>query len=79
MISHDGQARDEPPTVEPDLELLDPADIPALVDLEEILFPGDSPWTWEMFAGELAAGNHYVVHRDADGVIDGYAGSGHHR
>jgi ribosomal-protein-alanine N-acetyltransferase len=27
-----------------------------------------------MFAGELAAGHHYVVHRDADGVVDGYAG-----
>ena len=27
-----------------------------------------------MFAGELEAGNHYVVHRDQDGVIDGYAG-----
>ena len=46
---------------------LDSADIPALVELEEILFPGDSPWTGEMFAGELAAGHHYVVHRDPDG------------
>jgi ribosomal-protein-alanine N-acetyltransferase len=60
--------------VHPDLEILDPADIPALVDLEAILFPGDSPWTWEMFASELEVGHHYVVHRDADGVIDGYAG-----
>lgn len=60
--------------VGPGLELLDPADIPALVDLEEILFPGDAPWSWEMFASELEAGNHYVVHRDDDGVIDGYAG-----
>lgn len=56
------------------LEILDPTDIPALVDLEEILFPGDSPWNWEMFAAELEAGNYYVVHRDAVGVIDGYAG-----
>lgn len=56
------------------LELLDPSDIPALVDLEEILFPGDAPWSWEMFASELEVGNHYVVHRDSDGVIDGYAG-----
>ena len=60
--------------VAPGLELLDPADIPALVDLEEILFPGDAPWSWEMFASELEVGNHYVVHRDSDGVIDGYAG-----
>ena len=68
------RTRDEPPTVAPGLELLDWADIPALVELEEILFPGDSPWTWQMFAGELEAGNHYVVHRDDDGKIDGYAG-----
>jgi ribosomal-protein-alanine N-acetyltransferase len=66
--------RDEPPVLAPGLELLDWPDIPALVDLEEILFPGDSPWTWEMFASELEVGNHYVVHRDAAGVIDGYAG-----
>jgi ribosomal-protein-alanine N-acetyltransferase len=68
------RSRNDPPVVEPGLELLDGADIPALVDLEEILFPGDSPWTWQMFAGELAAGNHYVVHRDTAGKIDGYAG-----
>lgn len=57
-----------------ELEILDPADIPALVELEKILFPGDSPWTFEMFTSELAAGNHYVVHRDAGEQIDGYAG-----
>lgn len=56
------------------LEILDAADIPALVELEEILFPGDSPWTQQMFDSELAAGHHYVVHRDAEGLIDGYAG-----
>lgn len=69
--------RDQQPeqvVLAPGLEILDPADISALVDLEEILFPGDSPWNWEMFASELEAGNHYVVHRDAAGVIDGYAG-----
>ena len=59
---------------ETDLEPLTPADIPTLVELEEALFPGDSPWTGEMFADELAAGHHYVVHRDADAVVDGYAG-----
>ena len=68
------RTRDEPPTVGPGLELLDWADIPTLVELEEILFPGDSPWNWQTFAGELEAGHHYVVHRDADGTIDGYAG-----
>ena len=57
--------------------VLEPAaarDIATLVELEEILFPGDAPWTAAMFAGELAAGYHYVVHRDAAGVVDGYAG-----
>jgi len=68
------RTRDEPPAVAPGLELLDWADISALVELEEILFPGDSPWTWQMFAGELESGHHYVVHRDSDGMIDGYAG-----
>ncbi|WP_395725333.1 ribosomal protein S18-alanine N-acetyltransferase [Nakamurella sp.] len=56
------------------LEAASAQDIPTLVELEEILFPGDSPWTAAMFAGELSAGFHYVVHRDADGVVDGYAG-----
>ena len=60
--------------IDPDLEILDLADIPALVELEEILFPGDSPWNWAMFASELEFGHHYVVHRDNDGAIDGYAG-----
>ena len=67
-------ARNQDIPVASGLEILDPADIPALVDLEEILFPGDSPWNLEMFTSELDVGNHYVVHRDNDGVIDGYAG-----
>ena len=56
------------------LEPLDWWDIPALVQLEATLFPGDSPWSAEMFWSELAAGHHYVVHRDNAGLIDGYAG-----
>jgi len=28
-----------------ELDSLTPADIPVLVELEEMLFPGDSPWT----------------------------------
>ena len=58
----------------PGLEILDRADIPALVELEQLLFSGDSPWTGPMFDAELAAGNYYVVHRDTVGAIDGYAG-----
>ena len=74
MISTVVNRHDRQPPIAPGLEILDWADIPALVDLEEILFPGDSPWTWQMFAGELEAGHFYVVHRDQDGAIDGYAG-----
>ena len=64
----------DPVSLAPGLEMLDVADIPALVALEDVLFPGDSPWNQEMFAAELDAGNYYVVHRDAEGAIDGYAG-----
>lgn len=52
-------------------------DIPRLVELEATLFPGDSPWTAEMFWSELAAGHHYVVLRAGDsddGAVIGYAG-----
>lgn len=49
-------------------------DIPVLVELEALLFPTDSPWTAPMFWGELAQQHHYVVHRNADGRVDGYAG-----
>ena len=69
--------RDEPAGAAqllPGLEMLCSADISALVALEEILFPGDSPWSRQMFAAELEAGNFYVVHRDGAGEIDGYAG-----
>lgn len=53
-------------------------DIDQLVDLEKILFPDDSPWTEYTFWSELAAGHHYVVHRDPDGGrIIGYAGLAH--
>ena len=62
------------PGVSISLEPLDWWDIPSLVKLEAMLFPGDSPWSAEMFWSELAAGHHYVVHRDAAGLIDGYAG-----
>ena len=44
-----------------ELETLDAADIGALVELEEILFPGDSPWTRQMFDSELAAGHYYAT------------------
>lgn len=48
-------------------------DLPRVAELEELLFPTDSPWTEEMFWGELARCHHYVVVREGDDVI-GYAG-----
>ena len=62
------------PTLDAGLEILRRNDIPVLVQLEAILFADDAPWTEEMFRSELDAGNYYLVHRDGDGVIDGYAG-----
>jgi ribosomal-protein-alanine N-acetyltransferase len=58
----------------PVLEPMRWQDIPAVVALEEQLFPGDSPWHAAMFWSELAAGRHYLVHRDEVGAVDGYAG-----
>ena len=44
-------------------------DIDAVTVLERQLFPGDSPWTPGMFWAELAAGHHYVVHRDPGAAV----------
>jgi ribosomal-protein-alanine N-acetyltransferase len=49
-------------------------DIDQVATLELVLFPTDSPWTPAMFWAELAAGHHYVVVRDGDRRVDGYAG-----
>jgi ribosomal-protein-alanine N-acetyltransferase len=49
-------------------------DIDAVTTLERQLFPGDSPWTPGMFWAEMAAGHHYVVHRDPRAAVLGYAG-----
>ncbi len=50
-------------------------DIPSCVELEEALFPGDSPWSAAAFAGELTGRNtRYFAARDASGRLVGYAG-----
>lgn len=50
-------------------------DVPRCVELEQLLFPGDDPWSAEMFRAELAAGhNHYVTARGEGGELLGYAG-----
>lgn len=68
------------PAAEPDpgpdwhLEPLRWWHIPAVASLEQILFPGDSPWTEQMFWSELAMGHHYRVAVDDAGAVLGYAG-----
>lgn len=49
-------------------------DIEQIANLEQQLFPTDSPWTPAMFWSELASGHHYSVIADADGTVLGYAG-----
>ena len=51
-------------------------DIEQVAAMERDLFAGDSPWPAEAFWGELAVGNHYVVHRTRAGRVLGYAGLG---
>ncbi|MEP6980339.1 MAG: ribosomal protein S18-alanine N-acetyltransferase, partial [Nakamurella sp.] len=48
-----------------------------VVELEALLFPGDSPWTEAMFWSELAQGFHYVAVRGGTEVV-GYAGLAAH-
>ncbi|OLZ55953.1 ribosomal protein S18-alanine N-acetyltransferase [Amycolatopsis keratiniphila] len=57
------------------LEPLRRKDIPRCVEIEKILFPGDSPWSAYAFHAELDAGGFYLVVRpdETDEVI-GYAG-----
>lgn len=57
------------------LEPLRRKDIRRCVEIEKILFPGDSPWSAHAFHAELDAGGHYLVARPDDGdELIGYAG-----
>ncbi|SEG95248.1 ribosomal-protein-alanine N-acetyltransferase [Saccharopolyspora kobensis] len=49
------------------------ADLKRCAELEQVLFPGDDPWSWEAFASELDQGHHYVG-AYLDGRLIGYAG-----
>ena len=49
-------------------------DIETVAAMEIVLFPEDSPWTAAMFWSELALRHHYVVARDDDDAVIGYAG-----
>lgn len=55
------------------LEPLRPQDIDELLPIEEDLF-GTERWTADMFRSELQHGYYYLVARDDDGAIAGYAG-----
>lgn len=50
-------------------------DVARCVELEQLLFAGDDPWTARMFTAELRSRhNHYVTARDVDDRLVGYAG-----
>ncbi len=52
-----------------------PDDAGRCADLEAVLFAGDGPWSADAFRSELAhSHNRYVVVRDGDGLVVGYAG-----
>jgi [ribosomal protein S18]-alanine N-acetyltransferase len=57
------------------LRLLTVADMPAVMALEQELFPEDA-WTQEMFAGEFAqsASRRLYLVAEEDGALVGYAG-----
>ncbi|PRX44007.1 ribosomal-protein-alanine N-acetyltransferase [Prauserella shujinwangii] len=44
------------------------------VEIERILFPGDSPWPAGAFHAELDAGGYYLVALTDDEQVAGYAG-----
>jgi ribosomal-protein-alanine N-acetyltransferase len=49
-------------------------DVPRCVEIEQVLFPGDDPWSKATFLSELSSGNHYVGAYLGDGKLVGYAG-----
>ncbi|KAA5833739.1 ribosomal protein S18-alanine N-acetyltransferase [Saccharopolyspora hirsuta] len=49
------------------------SDIKRCAQLEQVLFPGDDPWSWQAFAAELDQGHYYVGAYLGDQLI-GYAG-----
>ena len=57
------------------LEPLRRRDIARCVEIEQILFPGDDPWSSRAFHSELDAGNFYLAARPDEGdELLGYAG-----
>jgi ribosomal-protein-alanine N-acetyltransferase len=60
-----------PATVQ--IDALQVPDAARCAELEQLLFPGDDPWSERSFVEELRAGHHYLAAR-ADGALVGYAG-----
>ncbi|MFD0918606.1 ribosomal protein S18-alanine N-acetyltransferase [Saccharopolyspora rosea] len=50
------------------------SDLKRCAELERVLFPGDDPWSREMFAAELDMGHYYVGAYDEHDRLLGYAG-----
>ncbi|MPY98433.1 MAG: ribosomal-protein-alanine N-acetyltransferase [Actinophytocola sp.] len=50
------------------------SDIPRCVAIEQILFPGDDPWSAAAFRAELNSGAYYLGAYDGDGTLLGYGG-----
>ena len=49
-------------------------DLGRCAELEQILFPGDDPWSRAAFVSELDQGHYYVGAYDDDETLLGYAG-----
>lgn len=60
------------------VRLLTTADAPACADIEQILFPEDSPWSAEAFAGEIAAPHTHCLALEVapEAAADSADGSG---
>lgn len=57
------------------LDQLRRADVARCAEIEEILFPGDDPWSARAFHSELDQGHYYLAARSDDGkTLLGYAG-----
>ncbi|GAA3363202.1 ribosomal protein S18-alanine N-acetyltransferase [Saccharopolyspora gregorii] len=50
------------------------SDLKRCAELEQVLFPGDDPWSLESFAAELDRGHHYLGAYDEAEQLIGYAG-----
>ena len=55
------------------IDALHPADAARCAALEQVLFPGDEPWSADAFLEELRAGHPYLAARTG-GLVVGYGG-----